>query len=104
MFDSGCAGVAENYYFGLWLTLTSFLSNLDPSDNDLLQHWVSIRSSVLSNQEKSGTATVNGPFYGWTSQVGNTGSLINTESVSTNVLGTLLFSILSSIYLILLLY
>lgn len=80
-------GVTENYYFGLWLTLTSFLSDLDTSNADMLQHWVSIRSSVLTNQEKNSSTTADGPFFGWTSQVGNNGSLINTESVSTNVLG-----------------
>lgn len=80
-------GVAENYYFGLWLTLTSFLYDSDTTDSDLLQHWVSIRSSVLTNQEKDSSATSDGPFFGWTSQVANNGSLINTESVSTNVLG-----------------
>jgi hypothetical protein len=82
-------GIHESYHFGLWLILTSFLHELDLTDSTLLQHYVSIRSNVLSIQimDSSLTTLSSGPFYGWTSDAAGGNSLMNTESVSTNVLG-----------------
>jgi hypothetical protein len=82
-------GIHEAYHYGLWLILTSALRLHYPSNKDLLQQYVSIRSNILSFQAiDSGSASlVEGPFYGWTSDVSGGNSLMNTESVATNVLG-----------------
>jgi len=74
-------GITENYYFGLFMILTANLYTKSPS-RELLQHMVSIRSSILSNQQKK-----DNELLGWTSGVPAGGSLINTESVSACVLG-----------------
>lgn len=83
------SGIHESYHFGLWLILTSMLRTIYPTDNLLLQHYISIRSNVLSIQVKDDSLTTleTGPFYGWTSDASGGNSLMNTESVSTNVLG-----------------
>jgi hypothetical protein len=42
---------------------------------------MALRSNILSNQERSGST-----FLGWRSNIHDTGSLINTESVAVNAL------------------
>eukprot|EP01040_Poterioochromonas_malhamensis_P002108 gene2108-2247_t len=80
--------ITESYHFGLFLILTSMLQTLYADENTYLQHYISIRSKVLSIQIHDSSYTLNkGPFYGWTSDAAGGGSLMNTESVSTNVLG-----------------
>jgi hypothetical protein len=98
-------GIKENYHMSLWLTLSHFLlhqpsssfaaaeidirwKSLLPSNTELLQHIVSIRSAVLSNQviNPDVTTFASGPFYGWTSSIGIQTSLMNTESMAMGVL------------------
>jgi len=61
---------AESYIMGLWLIFTTFLHDLNPSDQNFIQHMISIRSALLSAQIKdSSTKLESGPFYGWTSDL-----------------------------------
>ncbi|MGK5085105.1 hypothetical protein WDW37_17595, partial [Bdellovibrionota bacterium FG-1] len=77
--------VTDNYYLGLMKILTDFL--LDSSsvgssfEEELLQHSVSLRSVILSNQERASDR-----YLGWTSSNVDTGSLINIESLAVNAL------------------
>ena len=77
--------VTENYYLGLMKILTDLL--LDSGgfsssfEEELLQHSVSLRSVILSNQERAGDR-----YLGWTSSSVDTGSLMNTESLAVNTL------------------
>lgn len=80
-------GIGENYHMGLWLSLTSFLLKEYPDDGELVQHWVALRSNVISNQVRDANADADGPFHGWTSDINNKGSLMNIESIAVNVLG-----------------
>jgi len=77
--------INENYHMGLFEILTSFLlehsSVSDKKKQELLKHWVSLRSNILSNQEvKSGN------FLGWRTGIYDLNTLINTETISVNVL------------------
>jgi hypothetical protein len=51
--------------------------------DDLIQHSVSLRSQILSNQEIDSS----GNLLGWISDIGNSNSLINTETSSVQILG-----------------
>lgn len=77
--------ITENYHMGLFLILTNkLILSGDFSGttlNSLIQHSVSLRSIVNSNQEQSGTS-----YYGWISSIGSSTAVINTKSIATNVL------------------
>jgi hypothetical protein len=80
--------INEVYHLGLWLTLSANLMDdtrvAAAKRVEILQHYVSGRSLLLSWQEKlNGT----GPLLGWRSDINSTSSLINTETVSCCVLG-----------------
>lgn len=73
------------YHFGLWGILSERLlaASLDFwSRNEVLQHAESIRSNLLSLQQKD----ANGNWLGWTTGINDPRTLINTEAVSTAVL------------------
>ena len=77
-------GLAEEYYLGLWRILTDFLIDAGVSGSDqanLLQHSVSLRSNILSEQQIS-----NGNRIGWLTGRTDASSLINTETTSISVL------------------
>lgn len=78
--------ITESYHLGLFEILTGFLMDqpgLESSKRqELLSHWVSLRSNILSNQERSGSS-----LYGWRSELKKSDTLINTESIAANVLG-----------------
>lgn len=89
-YDSGnhryqYSNIHENYHLGLFEILTAFLldhpSVTDTKRHELLQHWVSLRSNILSNQEKNDSN-----LYGWRTHIEKTDSLINTETIAINVL------------------
>lgn len=77
--------IDENYHVALFEILTSLLMDrtavTDDSSTELVQHWVSLRSGILSHQEHRG-----GELLGWRSSIGNAGSLMNTETISLCVL------------------
>jgi hypothetical protein len=77
--------IDENYHLALFEILTSLLldhrSNSESESNELLQHWVSVRSNILSNQERRGDE-----LLGWRSSISNTASLMNTETISLSVM------------------
>ena len=74
--------IKENYHLGLFQILTSMLLDSYLSRGHIiLQHWVSLRSNILNNQERNKTTSL-----GWISNIGNENSLINTESIAVNVL------------------
>lgn len=77
--------IPENYCYGLFQILTSFLmdSSALPMDkrNDVVQHWVSLRSLILDQQERGGDA-----LLGWRTGINDPASLINTETTAANVL------------------
>lgn len=77
--------IAYNYYLGLFKILTDKLidSGLVGSAKqiELLQHSVSLRSNIISNQEANGSN-----LLGWRTGIGDTVSLINTETTSVNTL------------------
>ena len=82
--------IDENYHYGLFQIFTSFLMD-HPSvpsykRHELMQHWVSIRSNIISYQEENSS----GPI-GWRTSnapcTSNNCPLINTETVAANVLG-----------------
>lgn len=77
--------VRETYHLGLWGVLTERLLAAD-SDfwdrNDVLQHAESIRSNLLSLQQRD----TSGNWLGWTTGTDDSGTLINTETVSVAVL------------------
>lgn len=78
--------ITENYYLGLFAILTNklILSNAFSGSTltQLIQHSVSLRSIIISNQEKSGSN-----LYGWITDIGSSTALINTETIACNVLG-----------------
>ena len=78
--------ISESYHLGLFEILTWFLMDAPAVDTikkqEIISHWVSLRSNILSYQETSGFR-----FLGWRSNVLNPKSLINTESIAINVLG-----------------
>jgi hypothetical protein len=78
--------IPESYHLGLFEILTGFLMD-NPSvsiskQQEFVSHWVSLRSNILSCQERNGSS-----FYGWRSNIQDPNSLINTESIAANVLG-----------------
>lgn len=77
--------IQENYHLGLFKILTEKLladnSITIAQQNELLQHSISLRSNILSNQERQNQA-----FYGWVSAIGSAHSLMNTETIAVNVL------------------
>jgi hypothetical protein len=75
-------GITENYHMGLFLVLTANIYNTKNRNSDILQHLVSLRSNVISNQQKQGN-----DLLGWTSSIPAGGSLMNTESISAGILG-----------------
>jgi len=75
--------IDENYHLGLFLILATLLMDTDSSSsNDVIDHAMSVRSHLLSNQERAGSTPI-----GWRSGISKTDSLINTESISAAVLG-----------------
>jgi hypothetical protein len=83
--------IASNYYFGLFKILTDELranpaaaSSTNPSASDLLQHAVSLDSDILDNQEEQEDS---GTLIGWVTNIPAGTSLINTETVASEVLG-----------------
>jgi hypothetical protein len=77
--------IQENYHLGLFKILTDkllyhWLEGIY-NQNDLLQHSISLRSNILSNQERQGSQ-----LYGWISEIDNPATLINTETVAVDVL------------------
>ena len=78
--------ISESYHLGLFEILTGFLMDAPAVDaskkQELVSHWVSLRSNILSDQETSGSR-----LLGWRSNVSDPNSLINTESIAVNVLG-----------------
>lgn len=77
--------IDENYHLALFEILTALLMDrpaATPGLNDtLLQHWVSLRSNILSRQERRGDE-----LLAWRSSVNDLGSLMNTETMSLNVM------------------
>jgi hypothetical protein len=77
--------IDENYHLALFAILTAHLmdSTRVPATQaeELCQHWVALRSNILSNQERRGEQ-----LLGWRSSVGNLGSLINTETIALSVM------------------
>ena len=78
--------IPESYHLGLFEILTGFLMDAPTIDivkkQEVISHWVSLRSNILSYQETSGSK-----LLGWRSHVTDPNSLMNTESIATNVLG-----------------
>jgi hypothetical protein len=78
-------GIRDNYHLGLFRILTEKLidSGGTPPDRlgELRQHSVALRSAILSNQERNGTTSL-----GWRTGIGDTVSLINTETTAVNTL------------------
>ena len=78
--------ISESYHLGLFEILTSFLMDVPTVDTvkkqEVISHWVSLRSNILSYQEASGSR-----LLGWRSNINDPNSLMNTESIATNVLG-----------------
>lgn len=83
--------IKESYHMGLFHILTSFLMDTRSIDrnksDELLSHWVSLRSHILSTQEwrnQDGKDL----FFGWRSYIDleHDGNLMNTETISVNVL------------------
>jgi hypothetical protein len=78
--------ISESYHLGLFELLTGFLMDAAVVDTvkkqEIISHWVSLRSNILSFQETSGSR-----LLGWRSNVSDPNSLINTESIAINVLG-----------------
>jgi hypothetical protein len=78
--------ISESYHLGLFEVLTGFLMDVPTNDiaknQEIASHWVSLRSNILSYQETSGSR-----LLGWRSNVNDPNSLMNTESIVTNVLG-----------------
>jgi hypothetical protein len=77
--------ITENYHLGLAKILADNLlanSSLDPARRSaLLQHSISLRSNILSNQETNG---IN--LYGWVTGINDPTTLMNIESIACNVL------------------
>ncbi len=77
--------IPENYYYGLFQILTGFLMDAPtlPADrrNEIVQHWVSLRSAILDHQERRGDV-----LLGWRTGINDPASLINTETTAANVL------------------
>jgi len=77
--------IVETYHLGLWLILSERLlaARADfPGRNDVLQHAISMRSDLLSLQERSAS----GERLGWKSGISDPRTLINTETVAVSVL------------------
>jgi hypothetical protein len=78
--------ITENYHMGLFKVLCEQLRDVSgvssSKNNELLQHSISLRSNILSLQEKDGS----GAFLGWRSSITDANSLINTESVTCGVI------------------
>lgn len=77
--------IHETYHLALWAILSERLLAASPDFDgreDVLQHAVSIRSNLLSMQERN-TA---GGRLGWRSEFGKPESLINTETTALSVL------------------
>ncbi len=77
--------IVENYHLGLFLILTAALGETVPDPalrDELLQHKVALRANILRNQEYE-----DGLPIGWRTHVIDQRSLINTETVSVDVLG-----------------
>lgn len=74
------------YYLGLWGILSERLLAGTGAGfverNDVLQHAMSIRSNLLSLQERDSS----GALLGWKTGIGSPGTLMNTEAISTVVL------------------
>jgi hypothetical protein len=79
-------GISENYHLALFQILSAHLLNRLPAGSAesavLLQHWVSIRSHILSQQQK----LADDQLAGWVSSITDGNSLMNTESISAGVL------------------
>jgi hypothetical protein len=77
--------IDENYHLALFAILTAHLmdSRLVPAAaaDELCQHWIALRSNILSNQERRGEQ-----LLGWRSSIGNLGSLMNTETIALSVM------------------
>ncbi|MCJ1332357.1 hypothetical protein MMC10_009049 [Thelotrema lepadinum] len=77
-------GFSQEYYLGLWKILTDFLIDAGISGSDqaiLLQHSVSLRSAILSEQQVAGSTKI-----GWLTGRTDVSTLINTETTSISVL------------------
>ncbi len=72
--------ITENYHMGLFMILTTNLMEID-ADQTLLQHYVSLRSNVLSNQQRMGSS-----YLGWLSSIKDSNALMNTESTAVGTL------------------
>lgn len=76
----------EEYYLGFARIHVEHLikyGNISTNTRDaLIQHSVSLRSHIISNQ-----VTANGLTYGWVTERANNLSLMNTETASLQVLG-----------------
>lgn len=77
--------ITDSYHLGLFGILSGLLLDA-PSvpaikRQELLDHWVSLRSNLLSMQERSGPTLLS-----WKTGIGNNASLINTETTAVNVL------------------
>lgn len=80
-------GVDSNYYLGLFAIFTNFLRlmDTDPSgQQQLLQHAISIRSSILWNQIVNSST---GVYCSWCTNIPNGGSVMNAETTAANALG-----------------
>jgi len=79
-------GIGENYHLALFKILTDALldSNWEGTVGrpTLIDHSISLRSVILSNQEKRGDEKSGLEFMGWRSNIGDKGSLMNTESIA----------------------
>lgn len=77
--------IDENYHLALVEILTSLLMDRMPPgaglDDDLVQHWVSLRSNILGRQERRGDE-----LLAWRSSFNDLGSLMNTETMSLSVM------------------
>lgn len=77
--------ITENYHMGLFMILTSNLMSIYGTQlPDIMQHYVALRSHILSNQQTD--KRPKGGRLGWTSSITDKNSLMNTESAAVNVL------------------
>lgn len=77
--------VRETYHLALWTILSEQLLAEGVSfyrRNEVLQHAMALRSQLLSLQERDSQ----GRLLGWITDIGNSRSLINTETLALSVL------------------
>lgn len=75
--------IDENYHLALVEILASLLMDRTAAglNDELVQHWVSLRSNILSRQERRGDE-----LLAWRSSFSDLGSLMNTETMSLSVM------------------